>query len=111
MVLAALSAVMVNPASLFSVLFLSLSAASEPVPRYRWMVDREATTPDAFTSQSTTKMSAATFKIFFIFPVMGMYALMSQSPMRTMTRLINKESSDIIDLFPMHCLPLVAEMS
>jgi hypothetical protein len=64
------------------------------------MFDREPNTPDALNNQSITMTTTATFRIFLIFPSIGMYVLMSQSATPTMTRMRRREIRDIIDSFP-----------
>jgi hypothetical protein len=61
-----------------------------------WIFDMELDTPDAFNSHSITMMATNTFKIFLVFPPMGMYVLMSHITAPIMTRVKRIENSDMI---------------
>jgi hypothetical protein len=60
------------------------------------MFDKDPNNPKALNSHSITRMTTTTFKIFLIFPSMGMYEFASHSKTPTMMSVTITEISDMV---------------
>jgi len=59
------------------------------------MFDREPITPKTLKSHSTTMITTTTFRIFLIFPSIGMYVLISHNATPTIIRAMRMDINDI----------------